>query len=547
MKTLAAVANILKLEGVEYMSCFPDNPLIDAAAQVGIRPLMARTERVALNIADGYARASNGQCKVVCAVQCAAGIENTFAGVAQAFSDSVPVLLFAGGHERYRSSLPPLFEAVPHYRGVTKWAAQINAAQRVPEMLRRAFTYLRMGKPGPVLLEIPQDLVDEELDDALLLYTPVRPARTQADPAAVKEAVAALLRARMPLIYAGQGVLYAGAWEELRALAELLQAPVMTTLTGKSAFPEDHPLSIGLGANTRTLAVDHFLKRADLVFGVGCSLGAGLVAIPIPRDKLMIQLTIDERDINTQYAIDIPILGDAKLALRQMVDEVRRQAGPAGRGGDSATASEIKALKERWWKAWMPKFTSDEIPINPYRVIWDLMQTLDATRSIVTHDSGNPRDQMARFYVARSPRSYIGWGHSTQLGTSLGLAMGAKLAAPDKTVVNVMGDGAFGMVGADFETAVRNQIPILTILLNNSALGCYEQHLPVATEKYGIKFLSGQYAKVADGLGAYSERIEQPAEILPALRRARQVLDAGRPALLEIITREEPAMGLLPG
>jgi thiamine pyrophosphate-dependent acetolactate synthase large subunit-like protein len=200
---------------------------------------------------------------------------------------------------------------------------------------------------------------------------------------------------------------------------------------------------------------------------------------------------------------------------------------------------EIKTVKANWLSEWMPKLTSDEIPINPYRVIWDLMDAVDRTQTIATHDSGNPRDQMLPFYEAITPRSYIGWGKSTQLGYGLGLTMGAKLAAPEKLALNVMGDAAFGMSGMDFETAVREHIPILTIVLNNSALGGYENHMPVATERYGTKFLSGDYAKVAEGLGGYSEKVESPADIIPAIHRCQEVLEAGKPALLEIITREE--------
>jgi acetolactate synthase-1/2/3 large subunit len=190
----------------------------------------------------------------------------------------------------------------------------------------------------------------------------------------------------------------------------------------------------------------------------------------------------------------------------------------------------------------MPKLTSDEVPINPYRVIWDLMHTIDRKRSIVTHDSGSPRDQMSPFFEAISPRGFIGWGKSTQLGYGLGLAMGAKMAAPQKLAINVMGDYAFGMVGLDFETAVRERIPIVTIVLNNSAMGIYsDDRMPVANERYRTKYLTGDYAKVAEAMGGYSERVKRPDEVIPAIKRAIKVVESGRPALLEIITREERA------
>ena len=539
MNGITAIANILKLEGVEYMSCFPQNVLIDPAAEVGIRPIVTRSERVAVNIADGYTRVTNGRRAIVCGVQSQAGIENSFAGVAQAFADSVPILVLPQGDARRRLGVLPSFDATPNYRGVTKWAARINFADRVPELFRRAFTQLRMGRPGPVLLEIPVDLAEEEVDDAAFSYDPVERVRAAADPDLVKEAAEAILGAETPLIHAGQGVLYARAWDELQEFAELIQTPVMTTMTGKSAFPEDHPLALGIGAKSGTKAVGHFLRKADLVFGIGCSFTKWWMGALIPPGKVMIHSSVDERDINKDYPVDIALIGDAKLVLRQLIDEVKLQIGPGSQREGQPVVGEIQRIKDQWMEEWMPKLTSDEVPISPYRVIWELMRNLDPGKAIVTHESGGARDQMAPLYVATTPRGYLGWGHSTQLGTSLGLAMGAKLAAPEKTVVNVMGDGAFGMVGTDFETAARQKIPILTIVLNNSMLGGYGKFIPIATELYGARFLSGQYAKVGSALGGYGQKLESPDEIAPAIERAKKALDSGQPALLEVITREE--------
>lgn len=158
----------------------------------------------------------------------------------------------------------------------------------------------------------------------------------------------------------------------------------------------------------------------------------------------------------------------------------------------------------------------------------------------MTHDAGNPRDQIVPFWETPIPHGYIGWGKSTQLGTGLGLVMGARLAAPDRLVINLMGDAAFGMVGMDFETAVRSKIPILTIVMNNGLMGGYEKHLPVSTARYGTRFLSGDYSKIADGLGGYTERVEKPHDLVPAIKRAIAEVDAGRAVLLEVMTREEP-------
>ncbi len=539
MQGRTAVANVLKQEGVEYLFCYPNNPLIDACAAAGIRPIIGRMERASVNMADGYTRVSNGLRNGVCAVQHGPGIENAFPGVAQAYADSVPILMLPGHAGRHKLGAPSDFSAVVNYRGVTKWAELLYHAERVPEIMSRAFTCLRSGRPRPVMVEVPADVASEEIDEIAFNYKKIKRNRTAADPQDIKEVAQALLRAKVPLIYAGQGVLYAEATDELKELAELLQAPVMTTTLGKSGFPEDHRLSLGTGGHTGTKAVSHFLNKADLVFGIGTSFQATLAAAPVPVGKVMIQATIDEHDLNSEYRLDYALLGDAKLVLRQLVDELKTQGGARSRDDHGETVKEIEAIKEEWLKEWMPRLTSDEVPINPYRVVWELMHALDPKESILTHDSGSPRDQLVPFYRATTPRGYLGWGNSTQLGYGMGLALGAKLAAPDKLVVNLMGDAAVGMAGMDFETAVREQIPVLTVVMNNSAMGGYEKNIPVAVERFQSKRLSGEYAKIAEAQGRYAERVEQPHEVAPALKRAKEVIASGRPAMVEIITKED--------
>ena len=537
MQAIDAVAQILKAEGVENLFCFPANSLIDACAKVGIRPIMARTERTLINMADGFSRISNGDRLGVACVQSGPGSENAFGGVAQAFSDSVPILMLPGGIARRSHGIPTHFQAVPNYGGITKWVAQVNFPDRIPAMMRRAFSLLRTGHPAPVMLEIPTDVASEDIDDGFD-YKPPEKIKPAGNPSDIEASVKALLAAESPILHAGQGVLYADGTDELIEFAELVGVPVMTTMAGKSVFPENHPLSLGASGHTGTGMVKHFLGKADLVFGLGCSLSTSVMSTPIPDGKVLIHNSIDELDINKDYAADYAIIGDAKIVVRQLIDEAKKQLGGDGRDS-AAVVGEIKTVKEQWLAEWMPKLTSDETPINPYRVVWDLMQAVDQTQTIVTHDSGNPRDQVLPFYEAITPHGYIGWGKSTQLGYGLGLILGAKMAAPEKLAVNIMGDAAFGMAGMDFETAARERIPILTIMFNNSALGGYEKHMPVATERFRTKFLSGDYAKVAEGLGGYSEKVENPADIIPAIHRAQKETEAGKPALLEIITREE--------
>lgn len=540
MRGVDAVARILQIEGVEHLFSYPANSLIDAAAAIGIRPVVARTEKTLINMADGYTRVTNRERLGVCAVQEGPGIENAFGAIAQAFADSIPVLLLPGGPDQRRLGLPTTFDPIPSYQHVTKWACRVNAVDRVPGLLRRAFALLRTGQPGPVLLEIPRDVAGAEIGGDSVAYAPARGYRPAGDPQDVAEAAHLLLAARDPILHVGHGVLWAQAWDELRELAELLQAPVMTTMAAKSAFPEDHPLALGTGAHTISDMAAHFLKKADLVFGIGCSFSRGSFSAPIPPGKKLVQVTIDERDLDKAYPVDHAILGDAKLVLQQLLTEIRGQLGSTNRPSREDVVAENRAVKEAYLREWWPRLTSEEVPINPYRVVWDLMQTVDRQETIVTHDSGNPRDQMLTFFEAVAPRGYIGWGKSTQLGTGLGIALGAKLAKPEKLVVNVMGDLAFGTAGLEVETAVRERLPILTIILNNSCMGGYGHHMPEASGRFGANRLSGNYSEVAAGLGAHAERVEQPGEVVAAIRRGIAATREGRPAVLEMVTKEEP-------
>jgi acetolactate synthase I/II/III large subunit len=273
---------------------------------------------------------------------------------------------------------------------------------------------------------------------------------------------------------------------------------------------------------------------------VGCSFTKHGMATTLPAGKTIIHATNDERDLNKNYPADYPILGDAKQVLRQLVDAVRDVLGTHTRR-DSTTAAEVRQARETWLKEWMPKLTSNEVPITPYRVIWDFMQTINPRDAIVTHDSGSPRNQLVPFYRATTPRGYMGWGKSHALGTGLGLIMGAKLAAPDKFCVNFMGDAAFGMTGLDFETAVRCGIPITTVVLNNSAMAIERHALVVSHDRYRTRDIGGSYADMGRAMGGQAERVEKPADIVPALERARKLNADGQAVLLEFITSEEIA------
>ena len=407
-----ALARILKQEGVEQIFCFPTTEIIEAAASEGIRVITARTERIVVNMADAYTRMHNGKKIGVCAVQAGPGTEAAFISMAQAYADSVPVLMITDGASGKRWGLPSLSDTVGHYNGITKWAARINSADRVPEMAARAFTKLRNGRRRPVLLELPKDVAGKTFDETFEPYVPTRSYASAGDPADVRDAVSVLRGAKKPIFYVGQGVVWAEAAAELLEFAELAGVPVMTTTMAKGIFPEDHALALGIGGNEITGMVDYFLKECDVVFCLGASLTVSLAATPIPDDKTVVHCTADADDLSTEHRTPHAVIGDIKLVLRQLIDELKNQGGCK----DSGAAGELKAIKDAWFAQWMPKLTSDETPIGPYRVVWDLMNTIDRSNAVVTHDSGTPRAQLAPFYRAPLPRSYPRLGERPPAG-----------------------------------------------------------------------------------------------------------------------------------
>ena len=248
---------------------------------------------------------------------------------------------------------------------------------------------------------------------------------------------------------------------------------------------------------------------------------------------------MDPADINKDVPVEAALVGDARLILEGLVAAVRERSGNASESRTDAVTEEIRNVKNEWLEQWTPKLTSDEVPMTPYRVIWDLMHTVDVKNTIITHDAGSPRDQLSPFWQCESPLSYIGWGKTTQLGYGLGLAMGAKLAKPDALCINVWGDAAIGFTGMDFETAVRERIPILSVLFNNFSMAIEIPIMPVSTEKYRSTDISGNYADMAKAFGGYGERVETPDQIIPAIQRGIQKTQEGVPALLEFITAKE--------
>jgi len=499
--------------------------------------VIVRQERVGLHMADAYSRLSSGDKIGVFCMQHGPGAENAFGGVAQAYSESVPLLVIPAGYPRRLAHYYPNFNSTLNMQHITKWAEPLTMGRAVPEVLRRAFFQLRNGRPGPVLLEVPLDVFNEDVPDDWV-YVPSFRARTAPDPADVAAAARVLAAAERPVIYAGQGVHYAKAWEPLRALAEEWNIPVTTSIEGKSAFPENHPLSLGSGGRANPRAVKRFLAEADVILGVGCSFALTGFGVPMPRGKTIIHATLDPMDLNKDVPAQYGLIGDAELPL------TARRTAMGGLDHSRARARAdaplaIAALRESWLGEWQAKLEADTAPINPYRVIWELNRLVDKAKTTITHDAGSPRDQITPFWESTEPLTYIGWGKTTQLGYGLGLAMGAKLARPDHLCINVWGDAAIGFTGMDFETAVRERIPILSILFNNFSMAIEIPIMPVSQQKYGSTDISGHYADMAKAFGGYGERVTDPGEIVAALKRGIAATERGQAALLEFITAKE--------
>ena len=535
MKLGQAVAEIMKREGVEILCGYPVNHLIEFAAAIDIRPVMVRQERIGLHMADAISRVTSGRKIGAFCMQHGPGSENAYGGVAQAYSESVPLLVIPQGYPRRIAGIDPNYSAAREMRGIAKSAEWVAVPAELPNAMRRAFSRLRNGRGGPAIVEVPTDLWNEEIGD--LDYSPVIRARTAPDPADVRRAAELILAARRPVIYAGTGVHWAEAWPQLRRFAELLAAPVTTSIGGKSAFPEDHPLALGSGGNAIPKPVHHFIAESDLIIGIGCSFTETNFGIRFPKGKKFIQATLDPDHLAKDVPIVAALLGDAGLTLDALIAELSQTLKTPRDSRE--IAAEIAALRAGWMGEWRPLLQSAETPLSPYRVIAELMRAVDPRRTIITHDAGSPRDQLSPFWISTEPLSYLGWGKTTQLGMGLGLAMGAKLAKPGKLCINVWGDAAIGFTGMDFETAVRERIPILSILFNNFSMAIELKVMPISTEKYRATDISGDYAAMARAFGGYGERVTDPGEIAQAIGRGIAATEAGTPALLEFITGKE--------
>ena len=426
MKLGTAIAEIMKREGIEILCGYPVNHLIEHAANADIRPVMVRQERIGLHMADAISRVTSGRTIGAFCMQHGPGAENAMGGVAQCYGESVPVLVLPMGYARRLANIEPNFNSSQAMKAFAKSSEPINLASEVGNIFRRAFTKLKNGRGGPVIVEIPADMWNEEVPEPLN-YTPVLRTRYGADPVHVKEAAALLVGAKRPVIYAGQGVHYAQAWPQLKRLAERLAIPVTTSLGGKIVI-SGNPSAVARLRRPRGAA-----RGAEIPWRSRRDFRHRLF---VHRDQF--------RHRHAQGQDHHPFDAGPRASQQGCRGQSRRWSATPGwcstrcwmrsaRASQSdrdatGVAAEIAASHKEWLAKWMPKLTSNDAPLNPYRVLWDLQHTVDIKNTIITHDAGSPRDQLSPFWKAVEPLSYIGWGKTTQLGYGLGLAMGAKLA-----------------------------------------------------------------------------------------------------------------------
>ena len=405
--------------------------------------------------------------------------------------------------------------------------------------MRRAFTMLRSGRPGPVVIAIPDS--DAQYDESVDPYIPVKGSKSIPDPSDVSGAIDLLLKAENPLIYAGEGVIYAGASAELKEFAESVNTPVVSTLKAKGAFPEDNPLFVGVRGDQ----VNHYLEKCDLLFAVGSSLSPGRFSHGIPNalKKTIVHCTIDELHVNKVYPTAQAVIGDAKFTLQALFADAKGKGGrPAGN-----VVAEVKSVRDEAMAKYREAMSSTEKPINPYRVYAGLMEALDPYTSFVTHESGNTRDQLSTVYDTLVPRGFLGWGNVSSLGFSFAATIAAKLAHPNKDCVAVTGEAGLGYMLGQLEVAIRQQSGITVVHVSNGGFSGYgpgfwgDGHDPFTHKVLGYDDVD--MSKVIGELGYHTERVTEPDDVVLALRRAFEANSSGQPAYIEFICSQYPIYG----
>jgi len=517
-------------------------PLYDALYRLdhGITHVLARDERSAAYMADAYARVTG---RVgVCEGPSGGGATYLLPGVVEANESAIPVLavttdIAVGSRGRY---VLTELDQEALYRPLTKWNRVIDRAEEIPQTLRAAFRHMTTGRPGAAHIGLPFDVQKDPVDEAAVHADPALgefPARRVApEPAAIEAAAAAILSAERPLLICGGGPVIAGAWAELRALAELLELPVATTISGQGSIAEDHPLALGVvGSNGGTPETRAVVDEADLVILLGCRAGSVTTERwqhPAPGEVRVVHIDVDPAVIGANYPTEVAVVGDARLALLALLETLAGRV-PSARAFGRARVARAKAEK---LAAYRELARSDETPIRPERIVATLQELLPRD-ALVVADAGTPCPYLSAYYEFREAgRHFVTNRAHGALGYALPAAIGAKIGRPGATCVAVMGDGSFGFAAGELETIARLGLPITMVVVANATFGWIKagQRSGFGERYFAVDFTPGQHARIAEAYGIRAWRVEDPADLRPALAAA---LEAGAPALVDVVTQ----------
>lgn len=558
------VAQVLKSYGVDYVAGIPGHgiwSLTDAFLEPDstIPFIQVFHEQSAVHLADGYYRASGKPMAAVTSI--GAGAANTVLGLATAYSDSTSLLCITGGpptHMRGHGLLQELdrhtdngFPQVTDAVSKRSWVA--TRVEELPSILHRAFNTMLTGRPGPAHIEVPMDVQAEAAEVSLHDLARRLPVGVQyPDPAAVERAVEVLAGSRRPVIVVGGGAITAGAFDDVLALAEAWSIPVVTTWNGKGAFPEDHELFAGSVGQTGTIVGNAVASKADVVISVGCrftdwsaSSYAQGVSFSIPPAKL-IHIDIDPHEIGKNYPAEVGIVADAKPSVAGIV-----AALPAARPDRGEYLSELAALKHEWETKLAGRRDSDRFPFTSQRPLGALRSVM-ARDGIIVAGSGNTQGAVKQTFPVYEPRTHLTSGGFSSMGWAIPAAMGAKLAAPERQVACVLGDGDFLMTAQEIGICVTHDIPVVFVVQDNSGFMSIRGGQRKQTSRHiGTEFnrpdgtpYSPDYLALGKAFGLESFRVDSPAELESTYRKA---FESGAPALIEVPTDRDAAGPWVPG
>ena len=538
-----AFGRALKREGVEYVFTLNGGhiyTLYEGCEDNGIKVIDFRHEQAAAHAAEGWAKVTGKP--GVAIVTAGPGVTGTITAVANAFQANSPMIVIGGNsavRERLMSSLQE-FDGVALMQSITKWSHQVQETRRIPDFVATAFRYATSGKPGPVYLEIPTDIVNGRIEeDDLVLPTGYRTdARAFPDPEYIRKIVDVLKTSKHPTVVAGSDIWWSKAWDELREFVEMIDAPVFLNSMGRGALPSDHP---NVGSTGRRYA----LVNSDAILLIGTPIDFRLSFgrdVLFNKDAKVIQMMTDAEEVGKNRHIDIGVVGDVKASMEQVMDGLRVSGYRSpGREWLEEVMTEDKALKEPD----QAMLNSDQTPIHPMRLMKELRDFLDWDATVVG-DGGDVVTFAARVLGINKPGHWLDPGQFGCLGPGSGFAVAAQLARPGKQVAIVFGDGAFGLNGMDMESMVRHKLPVVGIVGNNGAWNQTTQGVIRRTGRAIGTYLSQEtrYDLIMQGFGGYGERVTEPSQIRPALERA---FASGTAALLDVVIDQDVSYGDMGG